>query len=154
MSIPDTDTGVETSGNHPVAIKGDGIYLAEVTAESVKTSTFGNTPYLGCRIVTSRDDDIALYLQTSHACLMPDKNVLANTLSNIPNSQGSIARARYRSICVGHLKASNCRRVASQSVQASPNNLVSERTYQILLKCALPRCHIPYSHVSIASTTD
>lgn len=53
MSIPDADAGVETSGNNSVTIECYGIYLAEMTGKSVKTPAFGNTPYLGCRVVAS-----------------------------------------------------------------------------------------------------
>lgn len=105
MSIPDSDTSIETTGYNSLTIERNSINLTEVTGESVQASAFRDAPNFGCCVIASGYDDVPLDLQAPHTSLVANQDVLAYTLSDIPHPQGSIPRAGNRNVGIRHLKA-------------------------------------------------
>ena len=62
MSVPDTDARVKTTSYDAMTVECYSIYLAEMSAKSMQTTSFRYAPDLGSCIVASRDYNVAFDL--------------------------------------------------------------------------------------------
>lgn len=159
MWVPDPDARVQRSSGDPDSIKGDGVDLAEVALQRPETSSLGDAPHSSRGVVAARHDNVVFDLQTSHAGLMADEHVLAESSLDVPDAQRRVSRARDGQSVVGHLQASHGRRVTSEGVDALSGGEHFESVAALQARYISPQGHspsrhVPDSHVPIAATAD
>lgn len=84
--VPNPDVRVKTARDDSLAIKGDGIDLAEMALQSLKAAAFRDAPYASKGIVATGYNNVTLNLKASNARLMANENVLAKTSPDIPDA--------------------------------------------------------------------
>lgn len=91
--IPDPYTRVERSRSDAYSVERDCVDLTEMTRQYMYALARLDIPH-SCRgIVTARDDDISMDLNTSDARLMPSQSRLANSSFDVPDSERHVARS-------------------------------------------------------------
>ena len=121
--VPNPHAGIQTSGCYTVAIEGNRVNLAVVTLKCMQAAALRNTPDLGGSVVTARNNDIAMDLQTPHTSLMTDENISAHAVLDIPDSKGRIPGSGDGSVRVRHLKASDSGSVSTECMHADTRHM-------------------------------
>lgn len=85
MRVPYPHARVETAGGDPLPIERDGVDLAVVARQCPQTLPLRNAPDPRRGVVAAGNDHVSVDLQTSHARLMADQDVLANARWQIPD---------------------------------------------------------------------
>ena len=120
MGIPDAHARIQAPGGNLLAIKSNGVNLTEMPGQCPQTLSTLDTPDLGCGIVATRDDEVAVDFETTDAGLMSVQNSLQLSGHEVPDAEGRITGAGYCCPGIRHLQAAYGRGVAAESVNACP----------------------------------
>lgn len=91
VRIPYPDTGVQTARRNFLAVKSNRIDLAEMSRKGPQALALGYAPDFCSRVVASRHNNIAVYLETPDTSLVSDENVFAKTLVQVPNAKCGVS---------------------------------------------------------------
>lgn len=100
-----------------------------------------NAPYFGGRIIAAGYDEVAVDLEATDAGLMPIQDFFELSGHEIPDSEGSVTRARYGCLSVRHFQASYGGSVTAKGV----NTRAVPSQYMRYTKSMLGLTLSPYS---------